>query len=273
MWSEAEAHLSAAQDSLRSGEANNEADIGYVSYAAAQLAAAKGDPAGVVAAVEPIRTLPNGGGVSEPGTIAWQHLYIDALLDLGRVSEASESLGPMFELAAARQRQSSLAAAWALRGRVTAAGGHSAATWAAFEAAVAHAERAGSPFLTARVLYAFGRELRRAGDRRAAAERLRQARALFTELGAEPDGRRNERELAACGLAPFRSTTRAPLRLTAQELATAKLVASGLTNREVAAELVISVKTVEYHLANVFAKLGVRNRRALPGVLGLDPLQ
>jgi len=74
---------------------------------------------------------------------------------------------------------------------------------------------------------------------------------------------RTERELAASGLASLRTTTRTPLRLTPQELATARLVTSGLTNREVTAELVVSVKTVEYHLANIYARLGVRNRREL----------
>jgi DNA-binding CsgD family transcriptional regulator len=51
--------------------------------------------------------------------------------------------------------------------------------------------------------------------------------------------------------------------LTAQELRVARLVASGLSNREVAAELYLSQKTVEYHLAHAFTKLGVRSRHQL----------
>jgi len=52
-------------------------------------------------------------------------------------------------------------------------------------------------------------------------------------------------------------------RLTPQELSIARLVASGRTNRQVAAELVVSVKTVEYHLAYVYGKLGLRSRHQL----------
>ena len=51
--------------------------------------------------------------------------------------------------------------------------------------------------------------------------------------------------------------------LSAHEQVVARLVAAGMTNREVAAELYLSVKTVEYHLGGIFAKLGIRSRRQL----------
>jgi DNA-binding NarL/FixJ family response regulator len=69
-------------------------------------------------------------------------------------------------------------------------------------------------------------------------------------------------ELAACGLVP-RGRRDSPVGLSPQELAIARVVASGATNREVAAELVVSVKTVEHHLTAVYAKLGVRSRTEL----------
>ncbi|MDV9175114.1 helix-turn-helix transcriptional regulator, partial [Streptomyces sp. W16] len=59
--------------------------------------------------------------------------------------------------------------------------------------------------------------------------------------------------------------------LTPQELAVARLVASGLTNRQVARELVISVKTVEYHLGRIFPKLGVDSRTRLAARLAGGP--
>jgi DNA-binding NarL/FixJ family response regulator len=57
--------------------------------------------------------------------------------------------------------------------------------------------------------------------------------------------------------------------LTPQERSVAGLVASGLTNREVASELVLSVKTVEVHLTRIYAKLGVKSRGELAGVVGV----
>ena len=60
-----------------------------------------------------------------------------------------------------------------------------------------------------------------------------------------------------------RPKTRDYSALTPQELAVARLVVSGMTNREIATELMISTKTVEYHLSNVYAKLGVRSRSEL----------
>jgi len=55
--------------------------------------------------------------------------------------------------------------------------------------------------------------------------------------------------------------------LTSQELVVARLAASGRSNREIAGELVVSVKTVEYHLRNIFQKLGIARRQELAGRL------
>ena len=79
-----------------------------------------------------------------------------------------------------------------------------------------------------------------------------------------PYRERVDRALALCGRArsdPERKRYRESL--TSQESVIARLVADGRTNREVAAELFLSVKTVEFHLANVFRKLGIRSRRQL----------
>lgn len=98
--------------------------------------------------------------------------------------------------------------------------------------------------------------------------RLSAAHDTFCRLGAEPFARRCGDELAACGLSPRRrSSPAARFELSPQELAVAKLVSTGATNREVATQLVVSVKTVEYHLGNLFAKLGVTSRRQLPARL------
>ena len=73
-------------------------------------------------------------------------------------------------------------------------------------------------------------------------------------------------ELTACGLHPARRTP-GPARLSPREQSVARLAARGLTNRQVAAELVISVKTVEVHLGHIFAKLEVSTRTQLAAKL------
>jgi DNA-binding NarL/FixJ family response regulator len=113
--------------------------------------------------------------------------------------------------------------------------------------------------------------LRRAGHRRRAVELLRSARGIFAGLGAAPYAGRCDAELAAAGLAVGEHLGRLRFGLTSQELVVARLAAKGLSNREVAAELVVSIKTVEYHLRNAFAKLGVKSRRQLAGRLAELP--
>ena len=105
----------------------------------------------------------------------------------------------------------------------------------AFTHACAHAEGLDQPFEQALLEDAYGRFLRRNGRRRLAAARLGAARAAFDRLGARPFLDRCDQELAACGLAPRSRADHYALRLTSQELAVAQLVASGLTNREAAA--------------------------------------
>ncbi len=119
------------------------------------------------------------------------------------------------------------------------------------------------PFELAVLEDAYGRLLRRVGERRHARERIRSAYEAYGRLGARPFLQRVEQELTACGVAPSRCPTAPPLHLTPQELAVARLVAEGKTNREVAAELVVSPKTVGYHLGNVYARLGISSRTQL----------
>ena len=124
-------------------------------------------------------------------------------------------------------------------------------------------EGVGSPFQWALLDLAYGQVLRRAGQRRAAAERLSAARERLVGLRARPYVERCEQELAACGLAPAKRSAFDPSRLTAQELAVARLVAVGMSNRQVASELFISIKTVQFHLTHIYAKLGVGSRAEL----------
>ena len=121
-----------------------------------------------------------------------------------------------------------------------------------------------SPVYTARLLLAHGRFLRRTGRRRRAVERLRRANEGYLTLRAAPFIARAEEELAACHLPGNPASKRqSVLTLTSRETEVAHLVGKGLSNPEIAAELFISRKAVEYHLGNIYAKCGLQGRQEL----------
>jgi DNA-binding CsgD family transcriptional regulator len=120
-----------------------------------------------------------------------------------------------------------------------------------------------SPVHTARLLLAHGRLLRLTGHRKDAVQRLRRASSLFSGLRAAPFITRTEEELAACHLPASPMKNQSVLALTSRETEVAYLVGKGLSNPEVAAELFISRKAVEYHLGNIYAKCGVPGRQQL----------
>lgn len=104
------------------------------------------------------------------------------------------------------------------------------------------------------------------GRRGDAREPLRLALSGFEALGAAPWAARARAELRATGVT-VRARRTASMELTAQELRVALAVADGATNREAAAALFLSVKTVEYHLTKVYEKLGARTRTQMARLL------
>jgi DNA-binding CsgD family transcriptional regulator len=119
----------------------------------------------------------------------------------------------------------------------------------------------------ARTRLLFGEWLRRAGRRLEAREQLRSAHDALAVMGMEAFADRARRELVATGEVVHRQTGELQQELTAQELHIARLAADGLTNAEIASELYISPRTVEWHLRKVFTKLSVTARRQLTGAL------
>ncbi|GAA2903271.1 transcriptional regulator [Actinoplanes cyaneus] len=115
----------------------------------------------------------------------------------------------------------------------------------------------------ARAHLLYGEWLRRGRRKREARVQLRLAHCQLTAIGASAFAERAARELAATGSSLQRGGGQPTHQLTAQELAVARLVADGATNREVAQTLYLSPRTVEAHLRNVFAKLGVTSRREI----------
>jgi len=246
-----------------------ETDIGYersivaLGLARARIAEASGEPSAVISALDPVRGFTNRDAIDEPGFWAWQDLLADALVAVGRIEEASSFLIPHEVLAQQRGRRTSVARMARSRGAIEAAAGRTEQAEAAFALALRSTENLSVPFERARIELAAGRFLRRAGQRRRAAELLSAARERFGGLGATPYLQRCEIELAATGLAPSARIDRDRAGLTSQELVVSRLAAAGRSNREIASELVVSIKTVEYHLRNAFHKLGITSRRQL----------
>ncbi|MEV4684881.1 helix-turn-helix transcriptional regulator [Streptomyces kurssanovii] len=139
---------------------------------------------------------------------------------------------------------------------------------ARYEEALAHHERAGGDFERARTLLLYGQWLRRRRRTREARGPLRDALVAFERCGARGWAERAGGELRAAGEAVSGDSGSGPLdRLTPQQRRIAHHVAEGATNREVALRLSVSTRTVDHHLRNVFALLGVRSRTELARLL------
>jgi DNA-binding CsgD family transcriptional regulator len=114
----------------------------------------------------------------------------------------------------------------------------------------------------AHTLFEYGAALRRAGQRAAAREPLREAAALARRCGAEPLAQAAHQELLASGAHPRRDALSGPEALTPSERRVAELAASGLPNREIAQALFVTTKTVGTHLAHIYQKLDLSGQQA-----------
>jgi DNA-binding CsgD family transcriptional regulator len=230
--------------------------------ARAQIAEAEADYAKVRPALEPLTRLKSGTAVNEPGLWPWADRMANALVLDGHPDAADAFLRPHEERARAKERRSAMARLGYARGRLLGVKGDLAAARRAFDESLELLAGLPLRYDLARVNFAYGQTLRRAGKRRDADAIISTARDIYLSLGAHTYVQRCERELKAGGLHMMRGA-RGHAELTPQEEAVTSLVAQGLSNREVAAELYVSPKTVQYHLTRIYAKLGVRSRSEL----------
>lgn len=202
-------------------------------------------------------------GLHEPGRR--QRLEGDlgqALVNVGRFDEAAELAAELRSLGERQQRPTITGVGLRIAGLVSAGQGRLDEAVSVLQQAVSQHERSPLPLELGRTLLALGRVHRRRRSRLAARETLERAAARFAELGAVPFAALTTAELSRLG------GTRAAGGLTEAERRIAQLVASGLSNRDVAARLFMSVRTVEGHLAAVYRKVGVRSRTELARRLG-----
>src|SRR5215469_719623 len=143
-----------------------------------------------------------------------------------------------------------------------------------YRAALGLHDRDGRPFEQARTHLVYGEWLRRERRRRDARTLLLDALEIFDDLGAGSWARRAATELAATGApAPARPACRASAlsRLTPQELQVVRLAGTGLSNRDIGAQMFLSPRTVGYHLYKAFPKLGVTSRGQLARLVADEP--
>lgn len=213
----------------------------------------------------PITEWARRAGFAEPANAPFVPDEIEALIALGRLDDAAALLGDFEARAEAVGRRSALAASARCRGLLHAARGEVENALSAFKEALDLHAHLGQPFGEARTLLTLGATQRRAMRKREARDSLQKALDAFERLGARLWGEQARAEIA-------RISGRVASRdeLTPSEERVAEFVAEGMTNREIAAALYISPKTVEFHLRHIYAKLGIRTRTQLARRLERD---
>ncbi|WP_308432535.1 helix-turn-helix transcriptional regulator [Streptomyces coeruleorubidus] len=262
-YEDAEAHARAAMQHARTL-----ADVNDGAFAATALAlvhTARGDDERTVAELSPFLSeeIAHRSGLEEVGIVAWRPLLSEALTRLGRTDEALDVLIPYESGATARRRWLEQATAARCRGLLEEAYGHREAADQAFRNGLRLCAQGTTCWEEALLHLSYGTFLRRTGKRRKAVAELEAAHTNFLRLRATPYLERCTRELAACGRVTARPGGVRHAGLTAQELTVARLARRGMSNREIARELVLSIKTIEYHLGNAYAKLGISSRMGL----------
>ncbi len=257
----AERHLADARASL--AVTSSQQGAGAVALAETVLARSLGDPVRALRAVGRLAAAGGRGGTISGPWATWRLLHVEALLDAGDGAAARRALraGPRsgapigFDLTRHR-----------LRGRLAESAGDRAGAETSFRAGLDLAQRRAEevgdacPLALADLHAALGTLLGDTGDGRGHRDA---ARARFVELGARP--RLDRLDLADAPSAPDTSEPVGAPPLTPRERQVASLVAQGMTSREVATSLWVTPKAVDFHLGNVYAKLGISSRRQLRG--------
>ena len=197
-------------------------------------------------------------GIREPAILRLHPDAVAALVALGRIDEAQRLTAELDVSTRINGHPWATTMAGRCHGLLLAAAGDLSGAAQLLEQAMVDHRRLPMPFEEGRTRLLFGSVLRRAGHRSDARREFEAAQAIFVRLGTPVHAEQARKELA--GVGGRRSLEN---ELTPVEHRVTNLVAAGQTNREVAAALFVSVRTVEGHLGHVYQKLGVRSRTEL----------
>ncbi len=227
------------------------------------LRLAQGEPAAALEDLLEVGRRQEIMGEPNPALLDWRSLAARALTELGRRDEALAFAEDEVRLArrfgAPRALGTALTAAGAIQGGDTGLD--------RLREAEAVLQASPARLAYAHSLWKLGSALRHRGDRDGAREALGSAVDIAHACGATALEAHALRELRSTGARPRRLATRGPAALTPSERQTAELAAQGLSNREIADALFVTVRTTEFHLNGAFKKLEIRSRQQLTHAL------
>lgn len=222
-----------------------------------------GNHGAALAAVQPLMAgLRAALDATEVATAVFVPDAVEAMIALARFSDAEPLIDALERNGRRLDRPWMLAIGARCRAMLLAAQGDVHAAYSAAQQATCEHDRLRMPFERARTRLLLGQLQRRHREKEVAAATMREALAVFEELGAPLWAERARAELARVKVGPRQTTV-----LTPSERRVAELAAAGMTNRDVAAKLFISAKTVEVNLSRVYRKLGIHSRVELSRVI------
>jgi DNA-binding CsgD family transcriptional regulator len=198
-------------------------------------------------------------GARSPAILSWRSSAARALAAMGDMTEARRLVEEELGLAKLAGAPGAIGHAYRVLGQLTTG----PKSLELLEVAVEHLEKSQAALERARALVEHGAALRRSGRRHAGREPLLRGLDLAERCGANALAARALAEVRLTGARPRRTALDGPDALTAREREVATLAAQGLSNREIAESLVVTLKTVEWHLRHAFRKLGVDSRAKL----------
>jgi DNA-binding CsgD family transcriptional regulator/tetratricopeptide (TPR) repeat protein len=203
--------------------------------------------------------------IDNPAMASWRTAAAAAHAALGHREQAAALASE--QLALARKTANPVTIGTALRAHAAVARGHPGES---LSEAISLLEPTHARHELALTLADLGTHLRRAGRRSDARAPLRRALDLAQRTGAAPLADHARRELLATGARPRRTALTGPDALTSAERRVAGLAAGGMSNRQIAQHLFITLPTVETHLRHAFGKLGITSRAGLPAQLAIQ---